>query len=731
MTVYGKRTEPAYTDFDAPLSYARNDHVLVWWLPAYDEILRNLVEQWAWGWPWEATSSLAKAIPPQVIEAWKRSDPLCSQYAHYNVLMYFAIARAKELGLVPRKARWKVCPVCNERFIESSLPMPILKRVGLNAIDCCSPCYERALLSRGSNVRSADQITATLQALMTALQREVKASDLQGPRNLPELDPRIRIAAIRALADKPSPERVRAVFGSWDAAIKAASGELPATPIVEPTVLPAKQPVPTPPPAPSRDWIALWTSRPNRPSNSEANHLEEFDRQLDDIRLLMGSGEIKLARDLLYEVCSKPEPSPWACETLAEMLAAEGNLPSAIDMLTQYTKYIRSSRPYTWRDEIRAVEDVIGRLREGESMRPWLHWAVPPEGNNDGSFWLPRPNLPKGNVVFVMIGGPMYFTDLRGEHACFSGQNVDGDAAVELAESVARLNSLVESKAWIQTAVSTANRIQRLAQRSYAKDAWVYSIGYVTGWFRDIVKDVIGRPPTKVRKDGLLDRPVSSRWLYDRDPLQFVAQSIRSNGVMDIRATPSVALWRYPDRSDQSIQAFCDTLTGDGSVPLVVLLPDVPACRDFARRYNGRQRMTRVARTFIEDVTVFAQPPSDRGHECYGRYDPTLLLMPDSTEIDGDYLSLALEYLERNYQLRLSPWDLIQDPLMRTHLDDGLPALRAKRESERPWTEEEAHARVEDASRYARDAENMMTSWLDRLLREYVPQAITDRYGQP
>jgi hypothetical protein len=33
-----------------PVSFAENDHILVWWLPEYDEALRQLVAEYQWAW---------------------------------------------------------------------------------------------------------------------------------------------------------------------------------------------------------------------------------------------------------------------------------------------------------------------------------------------------------------------------------------------------------------------------------------------------------------------------------------------------------------------------------------------------------------------------------------------------------------------------------------------------------------------------------------------------------
>jgi hypothetical protein len=38
-------------------------------------------------------------LPANEIAAWRAEDPLCEQYAYYNVLTNFAVARARTTGL--------------------------------------------------------------------------------------------------------------------------------------------------------------------------------------------------------------------------------------------------------------------------------------------------------------------------------------------------------------------------------------------------------------------------------------------------------------------------------------------------------------------------------------------------------------------------------------------------------------------------------------------------------
>ena len=58
-----------------------------------------------------------------------------------NALMSRDRARA-QLGMSKqyRAPEWKTCPMCGEIFIESSLPQPLIDRLGAEQIDFCTPC---------------------------------------------------------------------------------------------------------------------------------------------------------------------------------------------------------------------------------------------------------------------------------------------------------------------------------------------------------------------------------------------------------------------------------------------------------------------------------------------------------------------------------------------------------------------------------------------------------------
>src|SRR5579859_145711 len=69
-----------------PVSFAENDHILVWWLPEYDNALRQLVEEYQWTWRSAVLPHLETLIPEKVLRAWRDADPLCREDSWYNVL---------------------------------------------------------------------------------------------------------------------------------------------------------------------------------------------------------------------------------------------------------------------------------------------------------------------------------------------------------------------------------------------------------------------------------------------------------------------------------------------------------------------------------------------------------------------------------------------------------------------------------------------------------------------
>ena len=153
MSNYDYRDQPAYPDFEAPESYSNNPHILKWWTEKHDLLLLSEINELQWTWPWRITDKIVSLTQNENIEVWKKDDPICSQFAWYNIIMYFSLSRANKLGYTAniRKPQLKICPICNFKFIENSLPIPLIERLGINNIDFCSPCLRDTILPNSGN----------------------------------------------------------------------------------------------------------------------------------------------------------------------------------------------------------------------------------------------------------------------------------------------------------------------------------------------------------------------------------------------------------------------------------------------------------------------------------------------------------------------------------------------------------------------------------------------------
>ena len=128
-----------------------------------------------------------------------------------------------------------------------------------------------------------------------------------------------------------------------------------------------------------------------------------------------------------------------------------------------------------------------------------------------------------------------------------------------------------------------------------------------------------------------------------------------------------MCIWGWPDRSDLCLQAFVDTVAVGTADPVTVILPDVPAFRDFARRYVRGERMDKIERTLIEEY-LYRCPRNmvnKRGTVLSAEFAPRLVVHADGTEDDGTVLASALAYLDAHHTLRLSVWDVLGDALLR------------------------------------------------------------------
>lgn len=218
MSIYDHRDKPAYGLFKVEPHYAKNQNILKWWNSTHDGLLATQISNWQWVWYWVITDEIVKITPSTTIESWKKSDPLCSKYAWYNILMNFATARAEQLGLTKsiRRPERKTCSLCNNTFVEDSLPMPLIETLGIDRLNFCAPCLRDTVLPGAGNESATEQeIISYLQDLASVIGRVPPQAFGDGLPVLLDLTDDERLALLKILKRKPTAKHVKSLFGSW------------------------------------------------------------------------------------------------------------------------------------------------------------------------------------------------------------------------------------------------------------------------------------------------------------------------------------------------------------------------------------------------------------------------------------------------------------------------------------------------------------------------------------
>ena len=218
MSIYDYRDKPAYRPFNSEPSYAKNPYILKWWNSTLDELLGVQISLWQWVWYWGITDEIVKLTPPETIETYKKSDPLCSKYAWYNILMNFSVARAEQLGFTKsiRPPQKKTCPLCKNSFVEDSLPVPLIERLGIDGLDFCAPCLRDTILpGTGNDLTSKKNMLKYFRDLASLLGRVPTQNFGEGIADLLEMKNDERLALLELLKNKPTAGRVKSEFGSW------------------------------------------------------------------------------------------------------------------------------------------------------------------------------------------------------------------------------------------------------------------------------------------------------------------------------------------------------------------------------------------------------------------------------------------------------------------------------------------------------------------------------------
>jgi hypothetical protein len=210
MSVYDYRDKPAYRS-DAFKPYT-NANISKWWGEEHDNLIKLTIDEWQWNWYWEISKAIIAHTGEETIASFMSLDNLD------NKIMNFAITRAQNIGLTDliREHKWKVCPLCQNEFIEDSLPHPLIKRLGIDQIEFCSPCLKDAVLQNaGSETKSKEEVLAYLMDLVTVLQRIPHQGYGEGMNDLKGLNYQERLNLLQVLQRKPSTSHVKKLFGTW------------------------------------------------------------------------------------------------------------------------------------------------------------------------------------------------------------------------------------------------------------------------------------------------------------------------------------------------------------------------------------------------------------------------------------------------------------------------------------------------------------------------------------
>jgi len=219
MGAYDSRTEPVY---GPPKNLAFvHDHpstIPDWWEQIHDNLIARQIIEEQWVWYWGISEKIEKITPKDVLDNWRMNASLANPSRFATRLMEIAEERAEYIGLRNsiRKAEWRICPICHNAFIEDSLPYPIIRRLGINQLDFCSPCFcEAVFLNNPNNGLSKSKIIVYLNDLTNVIGRVPTQDYGTGMNDFLELTTEERQKVFEVLKGRPTLRRVRKVFGSW------------------------------------------------------------------------------------------------------------------------------------------------------------------------------------------------------------------------------------------------------------------------------------------------------------------------------------------------------------------------------------------------------------------------------------------------------------------------------------------------------------------------------------
>lgn len=190
-----------------------------WWSPAHDALLAKLIEEKQWYWDDYIHFAVEAMTPLTVLENWSNDPYTGGDFIRRQALLYFARARAVKLGLTEaiRAPLVKICPLCDKRFLENSLPSPVARALGGTHLDYCAPCLADCTFQGVGDPRMAkDNVLIYVRDLVDALKRIPQQDFAIGrPDDIAALDLSERLTVLQVLKRRPTTKRIREVCGSW------------------------------------------------------------------------------------------------------------------------------------------------------------------------------------------------------------------------------------------------------------------------------------------------------------------------------------------------------------------------------------------------------------------------------------------------------------------------------------------------------------------------------------
>lgn len=218
MAEIDSRLEPAYGENKVDMSFASNKYILKWWTKSHDELIIELIIKLQSLWSCEITRRVEEITPKEILNNWKKTDPICKEFVWYNVITYFAEARAKKLGLDKkiRKPKKRRCLICSKEYRENSLGYPLVVRLGIDDLGFCAPCLKKIIYQNsGSIAYDKERAIIYLKKLAKILQRVPSQGFGEKIGDLYDFTKDEKIELIKFMHGKPSNERIKFLFGSW------------------------------------------------------------------------------------------------------------------------------------------------------------------------------------------------------------------------------------------------------------------------------------------------------------------------------------------------------------------------------------------------------------------------------------------------------------------------------------------------------------------------------------